>query len=216
MDDFKRNQVEEAIAAAFGRRSSRKSWTTLRTRLKRLLDTDRSLGRQPRSSKPELAFYAFYSTEAPGSGVEIWFSHYEAFALCMAWCLLEHGWPQASAVSMLRKARPNLEKKHAEILNWDPKNIFDDKKVRDARRPGSLNVDTTHPVYFVIASRTGRPVENSTTANEVKILDEIALMRFMKSEAGLFLTQLELVKTAHDLKKALKDTNPVKRGRGST
>jgi hypothetical protein len=61
---FKRNQVEEAIAGVFERGSAKPSSET-RTRLKRLLETDRGLGRNKRSADPERAHFAFYSTEGP-------------------------------------------------------------------------------------------------------------------------------------------------------
>src|SRR5215211_9001450 len=128
MKQYKRNQVEEAISLMFDP-SSRDPSTELRTRLKRLFETDRNLGRNPRSSDPERTNFAFFSSEAPGTGVEVWFSSYEAFALFTAWRLLEHGWPQASAVSILRQIRPRLEREHARILKLDPAQIFDDKQL---------------------------------------------------------------------------------------
>ena len=80
---YKRNQIEEALSRAFGEPSAKPS-SELRTRVKRLLDTDRGLGRNTRSANPEVANYAFYSDDSPGRGVEVWFSNYEAFALMTA------------------------------------------------------------------------------------------------------------------------------------
>ena len=80
MSGFKRNQVEEAISRVFEPLSPEPT-LNLRTRMKRLLDTDRALGRDRRSNDPKVAHYAFYSDEAPGSGREVWFSEYECFAL---------------------------------------------------------------------------------------------------------------------------------------
>jgi hypothetical protein len=53
----------------------------LRTRIKRLLELDRSMGRKLRSKDPEEANFGFFSEEAPGTGADISFSEYEAFAL---------------------------------------------------------------------------------------------------------------------------------------
>src|SRR5436305_9518498 len=156
MEQFKRNQVEEAISLMFAPRSAEPS-TELRTRLERLLETDRNLGRNPRSSDPEKSHFAFFSSEAPGSGVEIRFSSYEAFALLTAWRLLEHGWPQASAVAILRQIRPRLEREHARILKLDPVQIFDQERIRSTVKAGSPVVDTTDPVILVIVSRQGKP-----------------------------------------------------------
>jgi hypothetical protein len=212
---FKRNQVEEAISGMYHPGASAPS-TELRTKLKRLLETDRNLGRSMRSTDPERANFAFFSAESPGSGVEVQFSEYEAFALFTAWRLLEHGWPQASAVSILRLARPRLQQKHTEILKKDPAVLFDEKKIRESARPGSVAVSTTNPAYLVIASRQGRPIQRSSDdMREVRILEEDELMRFLRSEVGLSTTNFELVKAAHELRRALMKTTPSKRGRAS-
>ena len=166
---FKRNQVEEAISGMYDP-GARAPSVELKTRLKRLLETDRDLGRKPRSTDPEQANYAFFSAKPPGSGVEIWFSEYEAFALYTGWRLLEHGLPQATAVSILRQARPRLELKHAEILQWEPTKLFDEKKIFESAQAGTPVARTTRPVYLVIASRRGRPAESSSDpTREVKI-----------------------------------------------
>ncbi|HET7493049.1 MAG TPA: hypothetical protein VFK01_14350, partial [Bradyrhizobium sp.] len=55
---FKRNQVEEAIACVLEPGSAKPS-SQMRTRLKRLLETDRGLGRSKRSRDPERANFAF-------------------------------------------------------------------------------------------------------------------------------------------------------------
>lgn len=70
MASYKLNQVEEAIAATLGR-SDDEDTSELRVRIKRLLDTDRALGRDLRATDPERAAYAFYSSDAPGSGLEV-------------------------------------------------------------------------------------------------------------------------------------------------
>ena len=77
---YKRNQVEEAIARIFAP-DSQTTPSELSTRIKRLLDLDRSIGRKLRSKNPEEANFGFFSEEAPGTGSDIWFSEYDAFAL---------------------------------------------------------------------------------------------------------------------------------------
>ena len=188
----------------------------LKTKLKRLLETDRDLGRNLRSTDPEQANYAFFSAKPPGSGVEVWFSEYEAFALYTGWRLLEHGWPQATAVSIIRQARPRLELKHAEILKWDPAKLFDEKQIRGSAKAGMLATPTTRSIFLVIASRQGRPIERSSDdTREVEILTQNQLMPFLLREAGLSATNFELVRAAHNLRQALLKTAPTKRGRGS-
>jgi hypothetical protein len=77
---YKRNQIEEAIARIFNP-NSQEPPSELRTRIKRLLELDRSMGRKLRSKDPEEANFAFFSEEAAETGVDISFSEYDAFAL---------------------------------------------------------------------------------------------------------------------------------------
>ena len=214
---FKRNQVEEAVARGSEPRTRTPS-TELRTKLKRLLEMDRKLGCSPRASDPGRANYAFFSGEARGSGVEVWFSEYEAFALFTALRLLEHGLPQKEAVSILRQARPRLEPKHAEIMQWDPKIIFDKKKIWENWRPGMARLSTTRPVFLTVASRKGgRATGASSEATwEIHLIEIPQLARFLLSESAISSTLLELVRPAHDLRNSLMKTTPVKRGRGSS
>lgn len=213
---FKRNQVEQAISR-MNELSANAPSAELRTKLKRLLETDRDFGVNPRSFDPERARYAFFSGKPPGSGVEVWFSEYEAFALYTAWCLLEHGWPQATTVAILRRARPLLEPKHSEILKWDPAFLFDERKILEAAQAGTPVVATTRPVHLVIVSRQGRPRQQSSDpTREVRVLENGELMPFIRSEVGLSATNFELVRPAHSLRQMLLQTTPSKRGRGSS
>ena len=215
MNSYKRNQAAEAISISFGQGAAPSA--SLRTEMKRLLDTDRSVDVIPGSNDPEEANCAFFSSEAPGRGTEVWFSGYEVFALRLGLDLMEHGWPQATVISILRRARPVLEPKHAQIVRWDPATLFDEKKILEAARPGALAISTTRPVYLVIASRKGRPIDQSSDdRREVAVLENDELMPFLRREAGLSATMIELGRTAHDLSNALSKTKPSKRGRGSS
>jgi hypothetical protein len=69
---YKRNQIEEAIARLFDPKSEAVP-VDLRTRIKRLFELDRSLGRSVRSKDPELANYALFDDDAPGTGADISF-----------------------------------------------------------------------------------------------------------------------------------------------
>ncbi len=208
---FKRNQVEEAISRLM-MGSPHTPSADLRTKVKRLLETDRKLGRSRRSSNPERAQYAFYSGDAGGSGVEVWFSGYEAFALFVALHLLEHGWPQVWAVTIMRRARSLLEPKHSEILKRDPKATFDEAAILRAASPGSLAVAAIDPVFLAISSRGKTAAQRTPEAGDVRVLEENELMRFCRSEVGLSVTFFELVRAAFDLRNALIATKPSKRG----
>jgi hypothetical protein len=61
--EYKRNQIEEAIFRIFGAREER--CNELKFRIKRLLVTDRRLGRNVKSAKEEDQHYAFFGQE-PG------------------------------------------------------------------------------------------------------------------------------------------------------
>lgn len=209
---LKRNQLEEAISFVHGA-SAASPDSELKTRIKRLLETDRRKGRSPRSSDPDRAQYAFYGGEAPGSGTEVWFSLYEAFAVSTALRLLEHGLPQAAVVSVMRRARPVLEPKHTEILMRDPSKTFDEEEIFRSRQAGSLAVAAVNPMFLAIVSRRPRHGGHGPReAPEVKVLEEDELSRLWRSEAGLSVTIFELVRAAHELRRALMMTSPSKRG----
>jgi hypothetical protein len=67
---YKRNQIEEAIARVFAP-NCEKPPSELRTRIKRLLELDRSIGRNLRSKNAEEANFGFFSEKAPGTGAVI-------------------------------------------------------------------------------------------------------------------------------------------------
>jgi hypothetical protein len=216
MPEYKRNQIEEAISGVVEPRSQEPT-AELRTRLKRLLETDRALGRAPRSGDPERANHAFYSAEAPGSGVEVWFSEYEAFALLNGLRLMGHGWPQGFAVSVLRRVRPELEKEHARILKQDAELLFDQDSIRRNAKAGDMAFDNTDPVLLTIVSKSGAAPNEQGEPHACAICrgpDEA--MKFLwKAGGGAGAgTMFELVSVAHKLSKELARTEPSHRGRG--
>src|SRR5947208_3467711 len=99
---YKRNQLEEAIGR-ISQPTAPELSSDLRIRIKRLIEVDRTRGRSRRSSDPERANFAFFSEESPGTGADVQFSEYEAFVLLNGLRLMQHGWPQSFAVSVLRR-----------------------------------------------------------------------------------------------------------------
>jgi hypothetical protein len=216
MPTFKRNQVEEAISRAIDPTAEKPS-TDLLNRLKRLLDTDRSLGRSAKSTDPEKATYAFFSQDAAGSGIEVRFQEYEAFALLTGWRFLEHGFPQQKAVLALRRMRPLLEREHVRIMQLDPNALFDPQRIRaEVQSEGQIYLNNTAPVFLVVSSSE----EDSAKTDERSIKSvtiwrtEDDLIRFIKSHFGLN-TIFELVGTSHRLHDCLLRTLPSERGRPS-
>jgi len=208
---FKRNQVEEAIACVLEPASAKPS-SEMRTRLKRLLETDRALGRSKRSPDPERANYAFSGMDAPGRGQESWFTGYEAFALLTGLRLMGHDWPQGLVVAVLRRAKPDLERHHARILNQNPSVLFDADHIRQPARPGDLLVSNTDPVFLAINAK-----DREHNAGPAAICQgQAELMRFIKTWGpGQTWTVMELGTSIHALSMALTKTEPRKRGRAS-
>src|SRR5271163_4056777 len=152
MLEYKRNQVEEAIARLLEPKSP-KPTQGVRTRVKRLLEADRAL----RAS--DGGAFAFFSTQPPGRGVEIWFSSYEAFTLLTGLRLMAHGWPQGQAVSVMRGVRSALEGEHKRVLLHDPNWLFDQETIRKNAKPGDHAFDNQDPVFLTLTSVADRSAE---------------------------------------------------------
>jgi hypothetical protein len=212
MPEYKRNQVEEAISHLLEPESSQPA-RGLRTKLKRLLETDRALAN---SEGANGANFAFFSADPPGSGVEIWFSSYEAFALLNGLRLMEHGWPQGLAVSVMRRVRPALEEQHKRILLQDPKWLFDQEAIRNNARAGDHAFDNRDPVLLTIVSGSGNPSGQQGAPPECKICQGPAAAHAFFWEVGKgrgALTMFELATLAHRLAWELAKTEPRSRGR---
>jgi hypothetical protein len=210
---YKRNQLEEAIARIFEPGSAAPS-SELATRIKRLLDLDRSLGRDLRSKDAEKANFAFFSADAPGTGADILFSDYEAFALLNALRIMGHAWPQGFAVSALRRVRPALETEHARILKQPAKELFDQQAILAAARAGALAVSNTDPVFFVLAS-SAPAVEQANRGPALAVCRGLENVRKFSGEIGSSsMTMFELATIAHGLRDELLKTEPRRRGRG--
>jgi hypothetical protein len=212
---YKRNQIELAISKLLEPKAGKPS-SGLRTRIKRLLETDRALGRSVRSSDVEKANFAFFRDQPPGSGFEVWFSEYEVFALVLGLQLMQHSWTQRFAVSVLRRVRPGLEKEHKRILNMDPQKLFDAKAIEAARRPGSLAYETDRPAFLVIVSQHGLAnQEDDPYACSVHPDLGTASEWVGKVTKGVGggASMFELTVIAHRLAQALQRTTPESRGR---
>jgi hypothetical protein len=214
---YKRNQLETAIGALMEGSSGAAS-DELRTKLKRLLETDRAFGDEPRSARVKHD-YAFFGGAPPGRGVEVWFSAYEAFALLMGLQLMQHGWSQTFAVALLRDARSDLEKAHGAILQLDQDKLFDKEAIRKMARAGDPAFDTTAPQLLVIIMQHGvelgkqnRPFKTSVQA------DTGSAMKWVATETkgvGVGAAIFELTVSAFRLQAELERSAPKPRGRAS-
>ena len=211
---YKRNQVEEAIARIFAP-DSQTTPSELSTRIKRLLDLDRSIGRKLRSKNPEEANFGFFSEEAPGTGSDIWFSEYDAFALANGLRFLSHHWPQGSAVSIMRCVRLDLQREHARILRQPPSELFDLEKIRARARPGDLAADNADPVFLTLVSRTQvTPGEGELAPFSAVCHGLEKVSEFIRAVNASNVSVFEVATLAHRLHHELMTTEPRRRGRG--
>lgn len=209
---YKRNQVEEAISRMMGEPSEKPS-TELRTRIKRLLDADRDLGRQARSSDPIERNYAFYSKEAPGKGAEVHFSEYEAFALLEALKLMRHQWPQGFIVSMMREIRRELEKRHTIILNSNVDSLAVHGPTRQ-RISDSGSSDAVSDLKFMLIVSDAGVGQQASERPYVRFFNgENQAVGFQLEKPGRSCTWLDLISPARSLHKTLEQTLPRQRGR---
>jgi hypothetical protein len=216
MGRYKRNQVEEAISSLLEPRAAAPS-AEFRTRLKRLLEADRALARTPRSADAVRANYAFYSADPQGSGVEVWFSTYEAFALLTALRLITHGWSQNLTVQVMRRLRNQLEKELIRTLNQDRKALFDEDAIRQAAQEGDLAVDNTDPVFITVVTRSGlQERRDNLQLHDCAVLrgtDKALKWAFDASKSVGGYTMFEVVTSAHHLVDRLTRIIPRYRGR---
>jgi hypothetical protein len=215
MNGYKRNQVEEAIWRTSGDGSSEPN-STLRTQLKRLLETDRDATRKALKSNSKIINYAFYSEDAPGSGTEVQFSAYEAFALETGLRLLDHGWPQGFVVRALRHIRRDFEEQHARILKQNPHKLFDAQRIATLAQPGAIGVESTDPVFLTLVTGKETYEDGIDDKTSVKICRGMeAVSRFVKKHQAHSWSFLELTKRAHGLKDELALALPRMRGRNA-
>ena len=209
---FKRNQVERAIINVWGPEPAKHA-VQLRTQIKRLLDTDRSLGHNNRSVDAKRSNFAFYSKTMPGKGRDNWFSTYEAFALLTGLRLMRHGWPQRFAVILLRQVRKELEKEYARILDQDPAVLFDSQRIIEQAKPSKMVVsDWPDPVFLGIISPRAKPDSIKVSVGRGQ---ESLIAALTAQGPGQTLTSLEIASSVHVLATELAKIISRNRGRSS-
>ena len=214
MKQYKRNQVEEAISRVTAEIESKPS-SDRRTRLKRLLNLDRTLGRKLRDPDLVKSNYAFYSAEAPGKGTEVLFSDYEAFALLMGLRLLEGQWPQSFVVDTMRRIRIDLEREHRRILRLDEHILFDKALIQKQAESHFYQGTNSAPAFLLIVSDTGVRGPNTSAPYSRIFQDPLKAFQFQMKEAGRSCTWCELITPAWSLHRSLAVSIPRQRGRTS-
>lgn len=215
---YKRNQVEAAIGALVeGSRDGPSE--ELRIKIKRLLDADRTFDLDKVVARRSKGRYAFYGAEPPGRGVEVWFSAYEAFAVLMGLQLMQHGWSQTFAVTVLRDVRSDLEEEHSKILRLDPKRLFDQQAIARKARAGDPAFDTSDPKLLVIIMQHG--IEQSKQNRPFKTsvqMDMDSAMKWIADETkgiGGGSAIFEITVAIFQLHEQLSRTVPKPRGRSA-
>jgi hypothetical protein len=145
------------------------------------------------------------------------FSGYEAFALLVGIMLLEHGFPQATAVSILRQVRGDLESAHAQRLEMDAQALFDPRAVRAAAKPGMIATNNVAPVFLAFVRLSGSEVDGKVREAIAVCQGHDELVAFIAEQSvpGLGATFFELTGLMHKFAADLKQTRPTKRGRAS-
>ncbi len=209
---YKRNQLDEAIVRTLGVKDARVA--DLKLKIKRLLVTDRRLGRGERSGNAGRSS-AFYSQKPLGSGFEVMFTGFEVFAVLVALIVLEFGIPQAKVVGILQEIRSDLQAAHRETLEKDPKVLFAPQAVRALARPGMIAVDNTAPVFLAAVKLDAGKGRVRAFISVCRGHDE--LVNFIKeySGPGSGAAHWELARLMLTLADNLSLTRPVKRGRST-
>jgi hypothetical protein len=207
---YKRNQIEQAIVRTLGADGERVG--DLKLKIKRLLVTDRRLSHRPRG---KLNHYAFFNVRPQGSGVEVKFSGYEAFAVLAALLILEHGVPQAKVVSILREIRSDLEAAHQEVLQRDPRVLFDPRSIQARARAGMLVVDNIAPVFLAFVKLDVGKGRVHAFISVCRGLEELSKFVKERSVPGSGATHFEFTRLMHTLAGHLSQTRPSKRGRST-
>jgi hypothetical protein len=215
MSSYRLGQVEDAIFRSLGAENARAR--EVKYRLKRLLAADRGLGRPSRSESELERRFAFFPDAPPGRGVDIMFSHYAAFALLAAVILLEHGLPQKTVVTLMRRVRQQLESAHAQCLKKDPKILFDEERLRQQARPGMIAFSATEPVVLIAAGlrdAVGNDQERIAAA-VCQSPEELGVFARQHGGLGRGYSIVEFTSWIHDFAKNLSRAPARKRGRQS-
>lgn len=107
VEAYKRNQAEWALWQFFASNTPAALPPKIfLTRIKRLLDLDRSMGHQGDRG----LVFAYFEDDGPGLGAEVAYSPYGVFALALGLDMLDAGYKQAEVVELCRACRGKLER----------------------------------------------------------------------------------------------------------
>lgn len=118
---YKRNQVEWALWRHFalGAVKGKSAPRVFGTRIKRLLELDRSTDVYAGSEAPQARF-AFVDEEPEGKGTDTAYSQFNVFCLALALDLLDAGFKQSEIIFLLRHVRNRLEREFKQAVKRPP------------------------------------------------------------------------------------------------
>ena len=219
---YKRNQIEEALACAVHFRPP--AQPDLRLEIKRLLDTDRKIGINPRAKSSEFRHLAFVSHKPEGTGFNIEYADYDVFALYVGVKLLRAGFTQLKVATLMRRLRPALALKHQEILSWEPTSLLDnepDVDLETSVSEGQLVKTLENMVCLILAIgkysglsfKTQADQDQGRPANIAQGKVEIEDRLQAELAFGATPIAIELVNPTHRLAYWLRRTERLERGR---
>jgi hypothetical protein len=226
---FRRGQVERALWSYFGRHFGApiEPPTLFRTRLKRLLEVDRTQEKIYASEVPH-ARYAFIDGPPSGTGIDLSYSAFNAFCLGVAYDLLDAGLKQSDVVFLVRNLRRDL----AQEFTWMARSpIVPRMKTPASERPNCPTFTENGTVWadcrvFVVIEKVEleelKPTGLSPDFKEESLVfqpkflrggnalaEELRTMNFDYRKALV----LELAHTAQMVTEALKTAPAIRRGR---
>jgi hypothetical protein len=219
---YKRNQVEEALAYAVHFRPP--AQPDLRLEIKRLFDTDRKIGINPRAKSHELHHLAFVSHRPEGTGFNIEYADYDVFALYVGIKLLRAGFTQLGVTMLMRRLRRALAATHHEILSRDPKSLLDHEPEVDLHTSvseGQLVRTLDKMVCLILPTgkhsshsyKTDNDQAQGRPANIAQGRSEIENRLQSELAFGATPIAIELVNPTHRLAYWLRRTERLERGR---
>jgi len=147
---YKRGQVEWALWRAFRPQGSRDDGPVpvFKTRIKRLLDLDRSFETTDLPVAPDSDF-AFVEPVAGGSGIEAAYAPVDAFCLGIGLDLMDTGFKQGEIVMLMRYLRADLDR-------WFPR-LIDRPSLVDRQN----HLAKFHPKLPVVERPRGAPLADA-------------------------------------------------------
>lgn len=222
MEQYKRNQVDEALWLLFNPALGARLPKTFRNHIKRLLDIDRK-GNYEEYDKTfkegrkanQTGWPAFSDTPKQwGKGAVAQFSLFDTFCLALGLDFLDMGFKQSEVVFMVAQIRPELNSLFEEILSKVPAKFAEDDEVPEKDRMyltfRRIEIREPYPLQTGLV-----PKEQILTSKYILSKGTEELTQNLLNETNNFRKALtvEMVKTVAQLQYFLGRTDPISRGR---